>query len=76
MCLAEFAVSYDPVAKCNYGNDELDCDSNICEPLVEHCNVADVTMQSTVNARTYQRHQTIKLKDGLGYMHKRKRKLY
>ena len=74
MCLAEFAVSYDPVAKCNYGNDELNCDSNICEPLVEHCNVADVTMQSTVNARTYQRQQTIKLKDGLGYMRKRKRK--
>ena len=73
MSLAEFAVSYDPVAKCNYGNDGLDCDSNIWEPLVDHCNVADVTRQSTVNTRTYQRQQTIKLKDGLGYMHKRKK---
>ena len=33
MSLAEFAVSYDPVAKCNYGNDGLDCDNNIWEPL-------------------------------------------
>ena len=43
MSLAEFAVSYDPIAKSNYGNDGPDCDNNIWEPLGEHCNVAGVT---------------------------------
>ena len=51
----------------------LDCDSNIWEPFVEHSDVADVTRRSTVNARIYQKQQTIKLKDGLGYMRKRKK---
>ena len=73
MSLAEFAVSYDPVAKSNYGNGGPDCDNDIWEPLGEHCDVADVTRRSTVNVRTYQKQQTIKLKDGLGYMRKRKK---
>ena len=75
MSLAEFAVLYDPVAKSNYGNDGLDWDNNIWEPLGEYCDVADVTRQSIVNVRTYQKQQTIRLKDGLGYMRKRKKQV-
>ena len=62
MCLANFAISYDPVASGNYGDDGADCQNIILVHDDQHCDVTDGTRQSTCDGRTHQKQQTIKLK--------------
>ena len=73
MCLAEFAISYDPVASGNYGNDGVVSENVTSVHDDEHCDMTGGTKQSSIDGRTHQKQQTIKLRNGLGYMCKRKK---
>ena len=73
MCLAEFAISYDPVASGNYGNDGVVSENVTSVHDDEHCDMTGGTKQSSIDGRTRQKQQTIKLRNGLGYMCKRKK---
>ena len=71
--LAEFTISYDPVASGNYGNDGVVSENVTSVHDDEHCNMTGGTKQSSIDGRTHQKQQTIKLRNGLEYMRKRKK---
>ena len=68
--MAEFAISYDHVAS---GNDGVVSENVTSVHHDEHCDMTGGTKQSSIDGRTHQKQQTIKLRNGLGYMCKRKK---
>ena len=73
MCLAEFAISYDPVASGFNGDDGVDCPNNLSGHDDQQFDVTDGRAQTLHTGRICQKQETIKLRDGLGYMCKRKK---